>query len=681
VYIKAIHGGALGAGLKDKIFITDGATYTLTSTLANGLTSGTNVNPGYYVQNPTADKIFSDDFVWLSDTPQNYIDFGTTATTLNSAIRLELCAPTATGANLVTVVTVSPTTASVGDTVTYTVTVTNNGPENATNVQTYNDLSNSIENPTYTPIQGSYDNNIWSIGTLTNGASTTMTIVGTVGDGIQGGKIPDEVNTVQTQNDPTTVGDVLTAEVSVNAITPLPGNCTSGYNWDNSGWTDGDMTGTITLSNGMTADIAVSSSSAGSFSLYELASPYVDSINGSAHYFGGISDLGVLFNPDVNTTTSPVTVTLNFSEPVYNASFLISDIDASGALRDDKVTVTSDIGSPTVTVLAVTNPTVISNSSNSAESIADIGSDDDNQGTVRVTIPNGATTVTIVYEEINTLTDNNPVRGAGFFGNLAVCKANVEPAPEVLLIDAIDVNETTPTTVTTNDATPEINGTCEAGNTVTVQIDGTDITPTTVCTDAGTFSITPDTELEDGEHNVTATQTDPDTGVTSEPSAVDYLTVDTVTPSPLTIDNVDGQTGSPVTTTDTTPEINGTCETGLRVIVQIDGTDISPDVNCTDGTYSMTPDTPLSLGEHNVTSTQTDEAGNTATAGPIALTVEKPAAPEVLLIDTTDVNETTPTTVITNDATPEINGTCIAGDTVTIQIDGTDITPTRCRDI
>jgi len=94
VHIKAMHGGALGADLKDKIFIRDGATYTLTSALATGLSSGLNVNPGYYVKNNTASKIFNGTpFTWMSDTTESYIDFGTTSTVLDSAIKLELCAP------------------------------------------------------------------------------------------------------------------------------------------------------------------------------------------------------------------------------------------------------------------------------------------------------------------------------------------------------------------------------------------------------------------------------------------------------------------------------------------------------------------------------------------------------------------------------------------------------------
>ncbi len=253
--------------------------------------------------------------------------------------------------------------------------------------------------------------------------------------------------------------------------------------------------------------------------------------------------------------------------------------------------------------------------------------------------------------------------------------------PEVLLVDSTDVNESDPTTVLTNDTTPEINGTCDVDNTVTVQIDGVDIDPTVDCSNDGTFSITPTTPIPEGEHNITATQYYAEENTTSNPSPIDILDVDTTPPEPLTIDTVDGKTGSPVTTTDATPTIDGTCaydDNGI-VTVQIDGVDITPTAVCTpEGTYSITPDTPLEVGEHNVTATESDDAGNTKTTSAVLLTVDEPTVPEpsISTIDGNDTTGTAPTTVTTNNPNPEITGVCESGDTVTVQIDGVDIAPT-----
>ena len=93
VYIKAIHGGMLGKGKKDKIFTgQNSSSYALISTLQAGYTQGENRNPGYYVQNRTKRKIRGEDFVWLSSEPETYISFGSNAGgKFNARIGLELC--------------------------------------------------------------------------------------------------------------------------------------------------------------------------------------------------------------------------------------------------------------------------------------------------------------------------------------------------------------------------------------------------------------------------------------------------------------------------------------------------------------------------------------------------------------------------------------------------------------
>ena len=212
----------------------------------------------------------------------------------------------------------------------------------------------------------------------------------------------------------------------------------------------------------------------------------------------------------------------------------------------------------------------------------------------------------------------------------------------------------------TNDTTPEITGDCTTGETVTVYVDGSAITPTAECTDA-TYSIIPDTNLTEGEHNVTATNTD-DVGNESVPSPVAPITIDTTAPTTPEAPTV---TGAP---TDNTPDITGSCVDGDTVTAQIDGVDITPTVECIGGTYTITPDENLTDGDHNVTVTETDPAGNTTPPSPVTpITIDTtppatPAAPTV--------------TGAPADNTPDITGTCTDGDTVTAQIDGVNITPT-----
>lgn len=74
--------------------------------------------------------------------------------------------------------TVSPASVSSGDSVTYTITVTNNGSDDATGVEVTDQLPAGVTYSSDTPSQGSYNNGtgVWTVGNLANGASATLTI-------------------------------------------------------------------------------------------------------------------------------------------------------------------------------------------------------------------------------------------------------------------------------------------------------------------------------------------------------------------------------------------------------------------------------------------------------------------------------------------------------------------------
>ena len=68
---------------------------------------------------------------------------------------------------------------NVGDTVTYRVTATNNGPNAATGIMIMDILPAGLNGFTVTPSVGTYYNNVWVIPSLANGATATLTITGT----------------------------------------------------------------------------------------------------------------------------------------------------------------------------------------------------------------------------------------------------------------------------------------------------------------------------------------------------------------------------------------------------------------------------------------------------------------------------------------------------------------------
>src|SRR5262249_52144259 len=75
--------------------------------------------------------------------------------------------------------TVSNPTPNVGDNVTFTVTATNNGPGPATGVQLTDLLPSGLQLVNALTSQGAYTGGtgVWTVGSLANGASATLTII------------------------------------------------------------------------------------------------------------------------------------------------------------------------------------------------------------------------------------------------------------------------------------------------------------------------------------------------------------------------------------------------------------------------------------------------------------------------------------------------------------------------
>jgi uncharacterized repeat protein (TIGR01451 family) len=71
---------------------------------------------------------------------------------------------------------VNDATPNVGDTVTFTITLTNNGPATATNVQVTDQLPAGLSFVMATPSQGSYTDGVWTVGTVAAAATPTLQI-------------------------------------------------------------------------------------------------------------------------------------------------------------------------------------------------------------------------------------------------------------------------------------------------------------------------------------------------------------------------------------------------------------------------------------------------------------------------------------------------------------------------
>ncbi|WP_236307894.1 BapA/Bap/LapF family large adhesin [Enterobacter bugandensis] len=232
----------------------------------------------------------------------------------------------------------------------------------------------------------------------------------------------------------------------------------------------------------------------------------------------------------------------------------------------------------------------------------------------------------------------------------------------------------------TNDNTPTISGTGQAGSTIYIMNNGTQLGTTTVDVN-GNWSFTPTTPLDDGSYSLRAYATDA-AGNASANSSVFAFTVDTAGPGvPVVtsvIDDVAPITGtltSGNSTNDARPTFNGTGDVGSTVHVIVDGNEIGTAVVNAQGSWTFTPGTDLIDGPHAITFNATDAAGNVGTAtAPFNLTVDTgvPSAPVISAAADNVGSIQTPLTSgqSTDDTTPTLSGTATANASVTIYENG-----------
>lgn len=121
---------------------------------------------------------------------------------------------TQVSADLQIVKTANPNPVSAGETLTYTLTVTNNGPDAAENAKVVDILPAGITFVSSNPNKGSWSAPNWNIGDLANGASAQMTIVTTV-DNNTSGTISNTATVSSDTEDPDSSNDSSTKDVEV----------------------------------------------------------------------------------------------------------------------------------------------------------------------------------------------------------------------------------------------------------------------------------------------------------------------------------------------------------------------------------------------------------------------------------------------------------------------------------
>lgn len=192
----------------------------------------TNVRESQYGQSVPATRVVAT--VTLTD--------GQVLTAENTALTGDpttIYPPTATDADLSVTKSVSDSTPDVAQSITYTITVMNHGPATATNVVVTDVLPAELTFVSSVPSQGSYDSGtgLWTVGTLSDEASATLTITATVDAGTEGDTVTNTASADGTEADLVSANNSDSESVTVNGdVTPPADAPTAKDECKNGGW-------------------------------------------------------------------------------------------------------------------------------------------------------------------------------------------------------------------------------------------------------------------------------------------------------------------------------------------------------------------------------------------------------------------------------------------------------------
>lgn len=364
------------------------------------------------------------------------------------------------------------------------------------------------------------------------------------------------------------------------------------------------------------------------------------------------------------TWTLQVPAGNEISEGVYDVVATATNIAGNSSVDTtiDELTVdTTDPDVPTVDTLVTSNSTpAITGTANSVDDLTvevngivytegDGDLTDNGDGTWILQIPVGNELPDGVYDVVATATD--------VAGNVST-----DTTVDELTIDSTAPFVPTVDVLVTNSPTPEITGTANSADELTVEVDGITYTEgdgnlTDNGDDTWTLQVPVGNDISDGVYDVVAIAENA-AGTTSTDATTDELTIDTIAPSVPTVDVL--------ATNNQTPEITGTADSVDELTVEVNGIPYTEgDGNLTDngdGTWTLQvpPGNEIPEGVYDVVATAEDAAGNTsmdATVDELTIDITAPTVPTVI-------------PVVTSNPTPAITGTADSADELTVEVNG-----------
>ncbi|MGB7800843.1 MAG: BapA/Bap/LapF family large adhesin [Buttiauxella sp.] len=356
-------------------------------------------------------------------------------------------------------------------------------------------------------------------------------------------------------------------------------------------------------------------------------------------------------------------------ESEQSGSYTVT-IDTQGPAAPENLDTSAD--GATVTGFAEAGCTVIISDANGSQ--LGVGTADATTGAFTITISPAQTAgETLVAVAID------PLGNIGVQAQFTAFDALPPSAPVITSVvdDVEGITGNLTNSQLSNDPRPTINGTGEAGSTVTIFDNGTIPLGTTQVNADGTWSFTPGANLSDGIHILTAISSDA-AGNQGGASSDFEVQIDATAPELPSITNAyydNGTLQTPILADQQTnhdrPSLNGLAEPNTTLTLKDNGVEIGTITVDGSGNWSYTPTAPLGNGSHNLTLTATDEAGNVSqpSAG-FAFTIDTipPDAPVILNADDNagDLQQSVTSGDVTDDTTPTFHGTGVDGDIINL---------------
>ncbi len=155
-----------------------------------------------------------------------------------------------------------------------------------------------------------------------------------------------------------------------------------------------------------------------------------------------------------------------------------------------------------------------------------------------------------------------------------------------------------------------------------------------------------------------------------------------VNPIDMTDDTDTGDSDTDDITSDNTPDFTGTCEeNGNSITLYVDGI-ANGTTTCSGGTFTVTPDTPLSDWDYDITYTDTNEFGRSFPSPVLPITVNTSLSETPDDLDMTNDTDSgnSDSDDITSDTTPDFTSTCSGTNTITLYVDGIANGTATCSD-